>query len=82
MEHCAATSRVYSGAAGDWNAVAELGAVASAAFQPGLAKLGNVSAVVLIALLVVLYFNDLIGVVGSGALAVAAVFIAALGAAG
>ena len=46
------------------------------------AKLGNVSAVVLIALLVVLYFNDLIGVVGSGALAVAAVFIAALGAAG
>lgn len=55
--------------------------IASAA-QPTLAKLGNVSAVVLIAVLVVLYFNDLIGVVGSGALAVAAVFIAALGAAG
>jgi bile acid:Na+ symporter, BASS family len=59
-----------------------LAPVASAASQPSLAKLGNVSAVVLIALLVVLYFNDLIGVVGSGALAVAAVFIAALGAAG
>ena len=47
--------------------------------SPALAKLGNVSAVVLIALLVVLYFNDLLGVVGSGALAVGAVFIAGLG---
>ena len=49
-----------------------------AAYQPALAKLGNVSALVLIALLVVLHFDDLLGVVGSGAVAVGAVFIAGL----
>jgi BASS family bile acid:Na+ symporter len=53
-----------------------------AAYQPALAKLGNISAIVLIALLVVLHFYDLLGVVGSGALAVGAVFIAGLGLAG
>jgi len=53
-----------------------------AAYQPALAKLGNISALVLIALLVVLHFYDLLGVVGSGALAVGAVFIAGLGLAG
>ena len=53
-----------------------------AAYQPALAKLGNISALVLIALLVVLHFHDLLGVVGSGALAVGAVFIAGLGLAG
>lgn len=53
-----------------------------AAYQPALAKLGNISALVLIALLVVLHFYELLGVVGSGALAVGAVFIAGLGLAG
>lgn len=53
-----------------------------AAYQPALAKLGNISALVLITLLVVLHFHDLLGVVGSGALAVGAVFIAGLGLAG
>ncbi|HEY5741074.1 MAG TPA: bile acid:sodium symporter [Terrimicrobiaceae bacterium] len=53
-----------------------------AAFQPIFAKLGNVSAIVLMVLLIVLYFPELLGVVGSGALAVAAVFIAGLGVAG
>ena len=56
--------------------------VFSAAYQPTFAKIGNVSVLVLLALLVVIHFRDLLGVVGSGALATAAIFIAALGAAG
>jgi bile acid:Na+ symporter, BASS family len=59
-----------------------LAPTSSAGFQPIFAKLGNISAIVLIALLVVLYFHDLLGVVGSGALAVATLFIAGLGVAG
>jgi bile acid:Na+ symporter, BASS family len=59
-----------------------LAPVSCAVFQPVVARIGNVSALVLIALLVGIHFDDLLGVMGSGALAVAAVFIAALGAAG
>ncbi len=47
----------------------------SAASQPVFAKLGNISALVLLALLVVLHFRDLLGVVGSGAIAISAVFM-------
>jgi bile acid:Na+ symporter, BASS family len=54
----------------------------SAASQPIFTKLGSLSAFVLLALLVVLYFRDLLGVLGSGALAAAIVFITGLGAAG
>jgi bile acid:Na+ symporter, BASS family len=54
----------------------------SAASQPIFTKLGSLSAFVLLALLVVLYFRDLLGVLGSGAIAAAIVFITGLGAAG
>lgn len=54
----------------------------SAVCQPILARVGNLSALVLIALLVGLYFGDLLDLLGSGALAVAAVFIGSLAAAG
>jgi predicted Na+-dependent transporter len=57
-------------------------ASASAALQPIFVKLGNVSAVVLLALLIALYFRNLLGVLGSGAIAACAVFIAGLYAAG
>jgi bile acid:Na+ symporter, BASS family len=54
----------------------------SAASQPILAKLGNVSVLILLALLIALYFHDLLGVLGSGAIATSAVFFAGLYAAG
>ena len=54
----------------------------SAVCQPILAKIASVSALLLIALLVGLYFRDLLELLGSGALAVAAVFIGTLFAAG
>ena len=57
-------------------------ATAFAALQPILVKLGNVSALVLLALLIALYFHNLLGVLGSGAIAACAVFIAGLYAAG
>jgi hypothetical protein len=47
-----------------------------------LAWTGNVSILVLLVLLVIIHFSDLLGAVGSGALVPAAIFIAALGAAG
>jgi BASS family bile acid:Na+ symporter len=57
-------------------------ASAFAALQPIFVKLGNVSALVLLALLIALYFHNLLGVLGSGAIAACAVFIAGLYAAG
>jgi bile acid:Na+ symporter, BASS family len=48
------------------------------ASQPIFAKLGNISALVLLAVLVVLHFRDLLGVLGSGAIAASMVFIAGL----
>jgi bile acid:Na+ symporter, BASS family len=54
----------------------------SAACLPILAKTASVSALVLIALLLGLYFRDLLDLLGSGALAVAAIFIGTLFAAG
>jgi bile acid:Na+ symporter, BASS family len=57
-------------------------ASAAAALRPIFVKLGNVSALVLLALLVALYFHNLLGVLGSGAIAACAVFIAGLYAAG
>jgi predicted Na+-dependent transporter len=59
-----------------------LRATALAALQPILVKLGSVSALVLLALLIALYFRNLLGVVGSGAIAACFVFIAGLYAAG
>jgi bile acid:Na+ symporter, BASS family len=59
-----------------------LRATALAALQPILVKLGSVSALVLLALLIALYFHNLLGVVGSGAIAACAVFIAGLYATG
>jgi bile acid:Na+ symporter, BASS family len=56
--------------------------VSTAACQPILAKIAGTSALVLIALLVGLYFRDLLDLLGSGALAVAAVFLGTLCAAG
>ncbi len=56
--------------------------VFSAASQPILAKLGNVSVLVLLGLLVVLHFHDLVCVLGSGAIATSAIFFAGLYAAG
>jgi bile acid:Na+ symporter, BASS family len=55
---------------------------AFAALQPIFVKLGNVSALVLLALLIALYFHNLLGVLGSGTIAACAVFIAGLYAAG
>ena len=55
---------------------------AGAALQPILVKLGNVSALVLLTLLIALYFRNLLGVLGSGAIAACAVFLAGLYAAG
>jgi bile acid:Na+ symporter, BASS family len=55
---------------------------AFAALQPIFVKLGSVSAVVLLALLITLYFAELVGVFGSGAIAAGAVFIAGLYATG
>jgi predicted Na+-dependent transporter len=57
-------------------------ASAFAALQPIFVKLGSVSALVLLALLIALYFHNLLGVLGSGAIAACAVFIAGLYAAG
>ena len=57
-------------------------ASAFAALQPIFVKLGNVSALVLLALLIALYFHNLLGVLGSGAIAACAIFIAGLYAAG
>jgi bile acid:Na+ symporter, BASS family len=54
----------------------------SAASQPIFTKLGSLSAFVLLALLVVLYFRDLLGVLGSGAIGASVIFIATLCAAG
>jgi bile acid:Na+ symporter, BASS family len=54
----------------------------SAALQPIFAKLGNISAFLLLAVLVVLHFRDLLGVLGSGAIAASIFFIAGLFAAG
>jgi bile acid:Na+ symporter, BASS family len=48
------------------------------ASQPIFAKLGNISALVLLAVLVVLHFRDLLGVLGSGAIAASMAFIAGL----
>jgi predicted Na+-dependent transporter len=48
---------------------------AFAALQPIFVKLGSVSALVLLALLITLYFHNLLGVFGSGAIAACAVFI-------
>jgi BASS family bile acid:Na+ symporter len=50
--------------------------------RPVLAKLANISALVLIVLLIALYFGDLLEIVGSGAIAASAIFIAGLFAAG
>jgi BASS family bile acid:Na+ symporter len=55
---------------------------AFAALQPIFVKLGSVSALVLFALLIAIYFHDLLGVFGSGAIAAGAVFIAGLYTAG
>jgi bile acid:Na+ symporter, BASS family len=49
---------------------------------PILARLANTSALVLIILLIALYFRDLLGIVGSGAIAACVIFIAGLFAAG
>ena len=54
----------------------------SAVFQPILARLGSLSAVVLIVLLGSLYFDDLLDLLGSGVLAAAAVYIGSLTVAG
>ena len=53
-----------------------------AALRPIFVKLGSVSALVLLALLIALYFHNLVGVLGSGAIAACAIFIAGLYAAG
>ena len=45
-------------------------------------KLANISALVLIILLITLYFRDLLGIVGSGAIAASVIFLAGLFAAG
>ncbi|MGA7880204.1 MAG: hypothetical protein WBL40_01590 [Terrimicrobiaceae bacterium] len=57
-------------------------AIPLAALQPILVKLGNVSALVLLTLLLALYFRNLLGVLGSGAIAACVVFLAGLYAAG
>ncbi len=57
-------------------------ATALATLQPILVKLGNLSALVLLTLLLALYFRNLLGVLGSGAIAACAVFLAGLYAAG
>jgi bile acid:Na+ symporter, BASS family len=49
---------------------------------PILVKLANISALVLIILLITLYFRDLLGIVGSGAIAASVIFLAGLFAAG
>jgi BASS family bile acid:Na+ symporter len=54
----------------------------SAVFQPILARLGSLSAVVLIVLLGLLYFDDLLDLLGSGVLAAAAFYIGSLTVAG
>ena len=50
--------------------------------RPILANLANIAALVLIVLLIALYFRDLLGIVGSGAIAACVIFIAGLFAAG
>jgi bile acid:Na+ symporter, BASS family len=55
---------------------------ASAELRPILLKVGSMSALVLLALLVALYFHDLVGVLGSGAIAACAIFIVGLYTAG
>jgi bile acid:Na+ symporter, BASS family len=55
---------------------------AFAELRPILVKLGSVSVLVLLALLIGLYFHNLVGVLGSGAIAACAIFIAGLYAAG
>ena len=82
MEHRAAACRVHPHAAGGRDAVAASKGVPFAVLQPIFVKLGNVSALVLLALLIALYFHNLLGVLGSGAIAACAVFIAGLYAAG
>jgi BASS family bile acid:Na+ symporter len=57
-------------------------AIPLASLQPILVKLGNLSALVLLTLLLALYFRNLLGVLGSGAIAACAVFLAGLYAAG
>ena len=57
-------------------------AIPLATLQPILVKLGNASVLVLLTLLLALYFRDLLGVLGSGAIAACAVFLAGLYAAG
>jgi bile acid:Na+ symporter, BASS family len=57
-------------------------AIPLASLQPILVKLGNLSALVLLMLLLALYFRNLLGVLGSGAIAACAVFLAGLYAAG
>ena len=54
----------------------------SAALRPILVKLGSVSALVLLTLLIALYFHNLVGALGSGAIAACAIFIMGLYAAG
>jgi bile acid:Na+ symporter, BASS family len=56
--------------------------VSSVAYQPILAKIASVAAFMLIVLLLGVYFRDLLDLLGSGALAVAAVFIGTLFAVG
>jgi bile acid:Na+ symporter, BASS family len=55
---------------------------ASATLRPILVKLGSVSALGLLALLIALYFHNLVGVLGSGAIGACAIFIVGLYAAG
>ena len=54
----------------------------SAVIQPILAKLGSLSAVILIVLLAWLYFSDLLDLLGSGVLATSAIYIGLLAVAG
>jgi bile acid:Na+ symporter, BASS family len=54
----------------------------SAALRPILVKLGSVSALVLLTLLIALYFHNLVAALGSGAIAACAIFIMGLYAAG
>ena len=55
---------------------------ASADSRPILVKLGSVSALVVLALLIALSFHDLVGILGSGAITACAIFIVGLYAAG
>jgi predicted Na+-dependent transporter len=59
-----------------------LSPVISAPLQPIFNKVGSISALVLLALLAVLYFRDLLGVFGSGAILACVLFITGLCAAG